>query len=429
MLCQFCNNVEVRCKVCLGILIRKKFSREAVLASLIKEHNLQHNQQQQQQQHNQQGNQGAASPAAAAEQFRISADSDKDLFGGDPQGVHSVKTRAIVSIVHGGLVAQPKSKTLVFSEWRTYLTDLVLPALRAAFNVTLFDNRAPRKNAAASSSSVASSKDETDDDVQERPAKRQKRQKQWSLSNGDDSDAEEDSDGEPMEDERPRSNKSDVIDLDKRDLTVFQFYGGMTKAAADRMRAAFVAYKGAAVMLVTSKAGGVGLNLAGEHINTLINAEQPWNPAELEQQVARACRIGQTDVVNVYRLRTDNSVDSSVARLHSRKLDLGNFLVHQTEITNDEIKAAVSSAAALSASKTGDDIGVVGTGMASDPMIDVQQASRSEKRESPGVKRKRESQGLNAISAFDALDTVFKELIDAYKSKTDKDQESEGDDM
>jgi SNF2 family DNA or RNA helicase len=409
MLCQYCNDEDVRCKVCLGLQIREMFNRKAVLESLLAEH---------------QSQAASAAQAAAssdsqvpAQALRISPESDRKLFaGGRPTDVHSVKTRALISIVHERLRSAPNSKLLIFSEWKTYLVNFVLDALRAAFNVTLFDNRAPRaprkassSTAAAASSSAWSDDEDEGDEVVERPAKRQK---QAILEDGDDSEPDDDgSVSSPIAEKKQQ--RPDVIDLDNNDLMVFQFYGGMSKGASDRMRKAFVAYKGPAVMLVTGKAGGVGLNLAGKDINSVINAELPYNPAELEQQTARVCRIGQTDVVHVYRLFTDNSVDDGLLRMHGRKESMKDFLVHQVEIRNDEIKAV---AAASSKSEAEEASGV--SGMSSDPMIDDASAGQA--------KNKRKREAMNAVSAFHALDTVFRELIDAYKRAGDA-KASQGD--
>ena len=51
-------------------------------------------------------------------------------------------------------------------------------------------------------------------------------------------------------------------------------------------------------MLISTDAGGEGLNLQCAHI--VINYDLPWNPMKIEQRIGRADRIGQTDDVQVY---------------------------------------------------------------------------------------------------------------------------------
>jgi DNA repair and recombination protein RAD54 and RAD54-like protein len=54
------------------------------------------------------------------------------------------------------------------------------------------------------------------------------------------------------------------------------------------------------VFLLSSKAGGCGLNLIGA--NRLILFDPDWNPATDKQAAARVWRNGQTKHVYVYRL-------------------------------------------------------------------------------------------------------------------------------
>src|SRR5690606_21934589 len=49
---------------------------------------------------------------------------------------------------------------------------------------------------------------------------------------------------------------------------------------------------------LTTNAGSTGLNL--QAADTVINIDLPWNPALLEQRIARAHRMGQKRKVQVY---------------------------------------------------------------------------------------------------------------------------------
>ena len=51
---------------------------------------------------------------------------------------------------------------------------------------------------------------------------------------------------------------------------------------------------------LSTDAGGVGLNL--QAASMVINLDLPWNPAVLEQRIARAHRHGQPHTVNVVNL-------------------------------------------------------------------------------------------------------------------------------
>ena len=57
--------------------------------------------------------------------------------------------------------------------------------------------------------------------------------------------------------------------------------------------------------IIMSNAGSTGLNL--QAANTVINVDLPWNPAVLEQRIARAHRMGQQQPVQVYLLVTEDT--------------------------------------------------------------------------------------------------------------------------
>ena len=59
--------------------------------------------------------------------------------------------------------------------------------------------------------------------------------------------------------------------------------------------------------IIMSNAGSTGLNL--QSANTVINVDLPWNPAVLEQRIARAHRMGQKQPVQVYMLVTEDTME------------------------------------------------------------------------------------------------------------------------
>ena len=79
----------------------------------------------------------------------------------------------------------------------------------------------------------------------------------------------------------------------------------------------FQASAGAAVFLISLKAGGYGLNLTAA--DAVIHLDPWWNPAVEAQATDRAHRIGQTRPVTVYRLLTRGTVEERVRRLQEQK--------------------------------------------------------------------------------------------------------------
>lgn len=74
------------------------------------------------------------------------------------------------------------------------------------------------------------------------------------------------------------------------------------------------------VFLISTKAGGVGINLTAA--TEIVIFDSDWNPQNDIQATARAHRIGQKNEVTVYRLITSNSYESEMFRVASRKLGM-----------------------------------------------------------------------------------------------------------
>ncbi len=73
-------------------------------------------------------------------------------------------------------------------------------------------------------------------------------------------------------------------------------------------------------LFLATNAGARGLNL--QAANTVINVDLPWNPAILEQRIARAHRMGQRNPVHVYGLVTEETLEEKLLGTLSAKHDL-----------------------------------------------------------------------------------------------------------
>ena len=73
-------------------------------------------------------------------------------------------------------------------------------------------------------------------------------------------------------------------------------------------------------LFMTTNAGSTGLNL--QAANTVINVDLPWNPAVLEQRIARAYRMGQKRPVDVYVLVTEETLEERLLATLAGKHEL-----------------------------------------------------------------------------------------------------------
>ena len=79
------------------------------------------------------------------------------------------------------------------------------------------------------------------------------------------------------------------------------------------------------LMLISLKAGGVGLNLTAA--DTVIHVDPWWNPAVEAQASARAHRIGQDKPVFVYKLVVAGSIEERMLELQARKQALADGIL------------------------------------------------------------------------------------------------------
>ena len=77
-------------------------------------------------------------------------------------------------------------------------------------------------------------------------------------------------------------------------------------------------FAGDARVLVSTEAGGEGLNLQVAHL--VVNFDIPWNPMRIEQRIGRVDRIGQTHPVRAFNLVLRGSVEDRVHEVLEVKL-------------------------------------------------------------------------------------------------------------
>ena len=91
-----------------------------------------------------------------------------------------------------------------------------------------------------------------------------------------------------------------------------------------RRRAEIVRFKQdpACRLFLSTDSGSVGLNL--QVASAVVNVDLPWNPAKLEQRIARAWRKNQTRSVTVVNLVCENSIEHQILHLLGQKQALAD---------------------------------------------------------------------------------------------------------
>ena len=123
-------------------------------------------------------------------------------------------------------------------------------------------------------------------------------------------------------------------------------HGGVVKSHRDRMVAEFQSGSAPSpLLLVSLKAGGVGLNLTAA--SQVVHYDRWWNPAVEDQATDRAWRIGQERTVFVHKLVCEGTVEERIDALINDKRGLAQAVVGSTgeewlsELSTDDLRDLV----------------------------------------------------------------------------------------
>jgi superfamily II DNA or RNA helicase len=105
--------------------------------------------------------------------------------------------------------------------------------------------------------------------------------------------------------------------LEARGISVVTLNGSMDM---EERKQAQDAFRKSHRVLVSTDAGGEGLNLQFAHV--VINYDIPWNPMRLEQRIGRVDRIGQPKTVRAINFVFEDSVEFRVREVLEQKLSV-----------------------------------------------------------------------------------------------------------
>ena len=123
-------------------------------------------------------------------------------------------------------------------------------------------------------------------------------------------------------------------------IPVYSIDGRMSKQKREESLVEFNNLEKGAVLCMTLKTGGVGLNLT--KASYVFHMEPWWNPAVENQATDRVHRIGQENHVQVYRYLMEESVEEKIEFLKEKKSSHFNALFQDME-TEKDIKKSSSS--------------------------------------------------------------------------------------
>ena len=118
--------------------------------------------------------------------------------------------------------------------------------------------------------------------------------------------------------------------LRQEGIPYYMLTGSTSKEMRARLTADFNQDK-TPVFLISLKAGGTGLNLTATMV---IHFDPWWNMAAQNQATDRAHRIGQKNVVTVYKLLTKDTLEEKIQKLQERKARLSDGIITEGSISD-----------------------------------------------------------------------------------------------
>ncbi|MDR3302007.1 MAG: DEAD/DEAH box helicase [Spirochaetaceae bacterium] len=134
--------------------------------------------------------------------------------------------------------------------------------------------------------------------------------------------------------------------IDELGENALLYHGSMNQKARSDAVDKFQNGSGYKIMLVSLRAGGLGLNLTAA--SRVIHYDLWYNPAVEAQATDRAFRIGQTRNVFVHRFIAQNTFEEKIDKMLSSKKELADMTIGSGEswlakMTNSELKDLFSS--------------------------------------------------------------------------------------
>ncbi len=106
--------------------------------------------------------------------------------------------------------------------------------------------------------------------------------------------------------------------------------GDMSIATRQAMIDRFATESQCMVFTASLLAGGTGIDLLAG--NVVIHYDRWWNPAKENQATARVHRMGQQDVVHLFRLSTQNTLEEKIDKIIANKQHLSDSIIREDEL-------------------------------------------------------------------------------------------------
>lgn len=123
--------------------------------------------------------------------------------------------------------------------------------------------------------------------------------------------------------------------LKERGISFARLDGSTPNAERARIVSLFQSAGGPSVLLLSLKAGGVGLTLTAA--DQVVLMDPWWNPTVEDQAADRAHRIGQQNPVLIQRLIAKDTIEEKILELQKRKRELAAIVLSESDATASQV--------------------------------------------------------------------------------------------
>lgn len=107
------------------------------------------------------------------------------------------------------------------------------------------------------------------------------------------------------------------------------YHGQLAEDTRNMMITRFREEEGPRVLLMSLKAGGIGLNL--QEASSIVLFDRWWNPAVEEQAINRAHRFNRENVLHVFRFTVVDSIEEKITHILEKKRSIFDQYVNKAE--------------------------------------------------------------------------------------------------
>jgi SNF2 family DNA or RNA helicase len=113
------------------------------------------------------------------------------------------------------------------------------------------------------------------------------------------------------------------------------YHGGLNEFEKEKILKKFIKFNGSYLLLISLKAGGLGLNL--QIADTVVLFDRWWNPALENQAIDRAHRYGRNKPLHVIKFLVDDTIEKKIMEIITNKKKVFEKYIDEVAVISNDI--------------------------------------------------------------------------------------------